>query len=306
MNKRIYKTLVIIIAIALVFTLVACNDTTSEIEKLSYVSIKINPEVDFIVNGNIVEAVYAANEDAEIVLSDVDLTGMEIDDAIEEFIEIATEVGYIDDESTENEVEIGVIGEGNEQLAKRLKERINKYFNNNGIFGRIKEETLSLYGEQAAALGIPTGKMKMVLKALDLNPDLDINILKDMSTNELVALCRENVKENGMNATLMNQFKEQRSTIYEKYPTIQTLREEIEELEEQIENFVGTDEDKAALVSELALKQEEYKSLHEAYKAEIEAAKEELQAQKEQIKNEFKNQKKQKIKERIAKKGNRN
>lgn len=303
MKKKIYVISTIIFGIVLILSLAACNSPTVKAEELSYVSIKINPEVDFAVSGDTVTAVYAANQDAEILLSDVDLTGMEVSDAVEKFVETATEAGYIDESGVENEVEIGVIGEREEQLRNNLRERIGKYFNNKGIFGRITEETLSLYAEQATDLGISTGKTKMVLKALDINPDLDINELKDMPTNELIALCRDNIKGNGMNATLMNQFKEQRVVILEKYPEILTLKQEIETIKAQLENFEGSEEDRAALENELATKEGECKVLHESYKAEVDVAKEEFKAQKEQIKANFKEQKQQRINEHRARKG---
>jgi len=239
MKRNILKISALVIVLALTFALAACNGIAAEAEELSYVSVKINPEIDMAVDDdNTVVAVYAANEDAEILLSDVDLTGMDAEDAIEEFVDMATEAGYIDEESTENEVEIGVICEQNaDQLRNRLKERVGKYFSNNGIFGHVTDATLSLYADQAAELGVSTGKMKIILKALDLNPDLDINELKDMPTNELIALCRDTIKGNGMNATLMNAFKSERTEILAKYPELHTLRLEIETLEAQLLTF---------------------------------------------------------------------
>ena len=63
----------------------------------TYVSMRINPEIEVIANeeGEVISA-NAVNEDGEVVLSDLNLTGMTVDEAGEAFADKSTELGYID------------------------------------------------------------------------------------------------------------------------------------------------------------------------------------------------------------------
>ena len=94
----------LVLGLAVVFTLAACadlgkNSQASEI----IVGIDINPSIEFTVDENdIVTSFNLVNEDALILCADVEFIGMNVEEAIELFIQLATEAGFIDVEAEDN------------------------------------------------------------------------------------------------------------------------------------------------------------------------------------------------------------
>ena len=308
MKKKFTIVAVLLLIAAVTLTFAACgtpDSDTAEAAK-SYINIKINPEIDLVASeDNTVEAVYAANEDAEILLSDTDLIGLDVEDAVEQIVDMATEAGYIDEESEDNEVVIGVVEDEDAEeeqdedeggLKNRLMERVRNFFQNNGINGVVSEATLEQYAEQAAALDVSMGKMKMILRALELNPDLDINELGDMEMKDLVSILKEEAQL-GRDCTLRDELNEQRSALNEKYARMYELRGEIEALEEQLDNYEGDESEKELLEAQLESLENELDVLEDAYEEEWDAIKEEHQQNEEALREQRQEQKHQRIEE---------
>jgi chromosome segregation ATPase len=312
MKKMFMKLIIGALSLAMAFTVLSgCDAFLGGGEQNSYVSLSINPAVEFIVDeNNTVTAVNCVNEDAEILLSGTDLTGENIFDATETFVDLATDAGYIDVESSDNEVTLDVISGDSKienKIKDRIRQRINKFFENNGIFGRVSEETLAEFGEEVNALDIPLGHKKMILRALQEDPTLDINTLKDMPLKDIIALFKDKVKD-GLDSGLRQQFNEQKRQLQEqfrqevilmhqqaiaeinaRYANMFELEAQIGTLNEQIAAFEGTDEDLAALQSQLASLTAEYNTLKAAYDAEIQAANEAFEQMREQYREKKEN-----------------
>lgn len=318
MKKGIIKLITILLVLALpAILLTGCQMQQQQSDYAqAYVYLKINPEVELAVNSEgKVEAVYYANEDAEILLSQTDLIGMDIEDAVEKIVDEATEAGYIDVEGTENEVEVGIITDEDEdnapieeRLRNRLRERIHKYFDNNGIFGVVSQATLEQYAEQAAQLGVSLGKTKMILRALELDPLLDINDLKEMPMNELARGLANSVKKGAdISATLREEFITEREAILSEYPEFETLKQDILSMRGQLNNFEGTEEERLELENALGEKQQQLDALKEVLASRLEELREEYKTQCEQIRvqqreqvQQMKEANKKKVQERRA------
>lgn len=190
MKKTIIGILMVaVLAVSLTIGLVACNSNTDE--SYGYVSLKINPEVGMVVDsdGNVV-SYSAENADAEVLLANTDLTGMTVEDASEKVVELAVEAGYIDTETEGEEIEVGAIdcdGNPDGNAYGKIKDSINRYFQNNGIFGKVTEDTLTQYGEQAYALGLSNGRTKMLLLAAQISGK-SVDELKDSKPSELMKI----------------------------------------------------------------------------------------------------------------------
>ena len=90
--------------------LIGCTEATSTLDEYKYVTLKINPSIDFVVNEeDEVEEVIPTNEDAEVVVSELDLVSMPITEAIDAYVEAVTETGYLDPEEVDNEVIVEVV-----------------------------------------------------------------------------------------------------------------------------------------------------------------------------------------------------
>lgn len=167
-------------AIVLV-SLAACSDLQDTKAEGIYVSIDINPSVEFIINEeDIVESYNLLNEDAQILCADVDFIGMTIEDASELFIQLATEAGFIDVDSEDNAILITVIGEDDSELILEIQERIrtraNAFMARNNISAEIFTEDFTNEDliAQAEELGISPGKLRLILVAQIYDPELTL------------------------------------------------------------------------------------------------------------------------------------
>jgi len=262
------------------------SGSDSKNQEVSYVSLTINPEVEFTVSeDNVILSVNPINEDAEILLSDIDLSGVTIDEAAETFVELATESGYINSESEDNEVTVDIITEsGEEEIESCIKQKINKFFEDNKITGVVKRESLKEYKAEADALGISVQKLKLINRAIEINPELTVDYLKDLKLSEIVHL----LKGQYSFGILKDEFFAAKALIKANYAEMFTLEEEIDALKNQLENFTGTDEEKTVLENSKDEKEAAFELLKTAYEEEIEALKEEYEARYEALKETFK------------------
>lgn len=293
MKRYISKIILSLLIISLLAAgLTACAGKSGTEEAFAYVSLKINPEAELVVDGNgKVLSVNALNSDAEILLSDINLVGLSIEEATEAFVAAAAETGYLPD-GEENVVTVTVVA--NEDLENSLNERIarsiTKYFDNNGINGRVSRETLAQYADEAATLGVSVGKMKMIMRAIDMNPEAVLSELAEMPVKELIRLINTNMNDN-VTHTARQQLKTEREQLKTEYADMFALSDEIEELEEQLTSFAGSEEERAALEEEIAAKKTELALLKAEYKAREEELLAEAKAQSQQIKAERKAEK---------------
>ncbi len=293
MKKVLSKIIAFVFVVSLLGgAFYGCNSTSNTAAAYSYVSMRINPEVELVVDeNNIIESVNPLNQDAETLLSEVNLVGMTLEEGAELVVQLATDAGYIKVDSF-NEVYIDVLTQENEdnqdskgeKIKTALKNRIANFFDNNGIFGKVSQEILDEYLEQAQGLGVSAGKLKLMLRALDLNTDLTLDDIKDMAVKDIISLIKEATKGQNLGYTARQEFKAAREQLRTKYQAMFTLEEEIEGLEEQLENFEGLDEDKELLEATLKIKEEEYEIMEEQYKEELEQLKEEYENKADEIK----------------------
>ncbi len=189
----------LVLGLAVVLTLAACADigTNSEASEI-IVGVDINPSIEFTVDeDDIVTSFNLMNEDALILCADVEFIGMNVEDAIELFIELATEAGFINVEADDNAVLFTVLGGENEELKLKLQEKVRvraaQYFARNFIKAEIftddfSQEDLLI---QAEELGINPGKLRLILLAQSYDEALTIEEGIDMPVKDLVVIVRE-------------------------------------------------------------------------------------------------------------------
>lgn len=133
-----------IIAILLVLCLAVCAvlvfgraDTTAA----SVMECNVNPNIQFVLNSqNKVVSVNYLNDDAELLFSSVDFTNKTADEAAKLFVDIATQTGKIEASITANEtVTITISGKTDAdmtELKNKVVEKVNQYFQDNGIMAK--------------------------------------------------------------------------------------------------------------------------------------------------------------------------
>lgn len=212
------KVLSLVLGVAVVLGLAACTDLSTEVSGY-YVSVDINPSIEFTVDedGNVDSFIFL-NEDAAILCSDLDFTGMYIDDAVELFVQTATDAGYVDPDGEENAVLITVLGEENdepqlEQIRERIRERVVRQFARNYINGVVltEEFTQEDLVAEAEELGVSAGKLKLAYAAMAADETLVLEDLLDMPVKDILAMVKELHEEEWteFKATQMEQLQQQ-------------------------------------------------------------------------------------------------
>lgn len=247
--------------------------------KLSYITISINPEILLAVNseGKVVE-VTAVNEDADILVSDLDLIGLTAEEASNLIIDSAYESGYINEYATGNEITITTVNE-DEQERLRLEERLMTNLNNHlaekKVYALLVAKEL---GEdlktEAETYGISNGKMLLIEEAVVLNNALDKKELADMTIREIQELIKVEVKErhdalNKSMESLKEEWKTKKTTLKEE------TRTKLEEIKNSIQNGIEnynsmTEEQKReAFQNAIETKKEEIKTIFDSIKNRI-------------------------------------
>ena len=190
------KLLTLLFGATLVLGLVACSDLTESSASELYVSIDINPSIEFIVDEDgIVTSFLLLYDDAKLLCVNTDFVGMTIDEATELFIQMATEAGFIDVDSDENAVLLTVYGDQSDYsdvVRARLKDRLVKYLARNYINGVVMDEGYTSEEIESAALelGITPAKLKLIYAAQLGDPELTVEQGIETSVKELLAKIR--------------------------------------------------------------------------------------------------------------------
>lgn len=271
----------LLVAVLGVGTLTSCAKTddgniTQGNEDLTYVSLRINPEIELIADGdgNVVAA-NAVNEDGEVVLATVDLEGKSIEDAGAIFTETANELGYFTPDGEKDTVYVDVestVDGAETELEEKLNKSIRDYFNNKGINGKIAQETLDKYADKAAEWGISAGRVKLVMRVLDAYPELTDTEIVEMSVKDLMKLLKGNKGEKMIAVDLKDSYRADVEALKDEYARLFELRAEIEALEAKLDTELS-DEEKSAALAQIAEKEAEMKPLHDAYKDKLDELK---------------------------------
>jgi len=138
-NKKIILIIVsCVLAVALLtlsIVLIALNSKREKTET-TIMTCSVNPTIQFVLNGNDkVMEVVAINSDGQEISVNGDFVGLKADKAVELFVKLSTESGYIDVDTTGTKLEINFAGlkEDYTSLKNKVVEKANRYFDDNGI-----------------------------------------------------------------------------------------------------------------------------------------------------------------------------
>ncbi len=124
--KKMIKLFLSIFVLCIGITLCSCDTKNSgeTKEKNAYVSLDINPAIEFIVDqDNKVVSVRGENEDGQVLLyEETDIEGVDINLAIERITNLAVELGYLDEN---NKVVDTIVTSEDEEFTASLLEKVN-------------------------------------------------------------------------------------------------------------------------------------------------------------------------------------
>lgn len=176
----------------------------------SYVAVDINPSIVLTTNpwDKVVE-VEALNEDAEALLVNLTLIGLQVDEAVELIVAEATEMGYIDLLAEGEVVMVTAYNRDkvDEKLSEKIRERVQERLEN-------REMAVHVVGHEAVAeqkvlaneLGVTLGKVLFVQKMMEKYPELGGEELYTMPIKDIMAKVKE-LRGNGPDKAALEQKK---------------------------------------------------------------------------------------------------
>lgn len=205
---------------------------------LSYVSISINPDIELAVNSSdVVREVITVNEDADILVSDLNLVGMTIEEASDAIVEEAIETGFIDEYGTDNEVIVTVNNEDEAirgDLEEKVVTRLNSKFEEKKVYPIVVSMGINDdIRAEADQFGISDNKMLFIERAVMIDPTLTKEELVDLEINEIQQVIREYVASRHevmkqTRAELKNAWKQEKEELKEMIRTKrQTLQDSV-------------------------------------------------------------------------------
>ena len=297
MKMKLKKIIsLLLVAVLGIGTLASCasiddeNTVALDKEALTYVSLRINPEIELLADEDgKVAAANAVNEDGEVVLATVDLEGKSVEEAGAIFTETANDLGYLTPDGEKDtvyiDVESTIDGEDTE-LEEKLNKSIRDYFNNKGINGKIAPETLDKYADKAAEWGISAGHVKLVMRVLDAHPELTDTEVLELGVKGWMKLLKGNKGEEKIAVGLKAEYRAEIETLKGEYARLFELRYEIEELEARLDGEL-TDEEKSAIEAQIAEKESEMKPIHDEYKDKLGDIKDTFRAASKDARKEY-------------------
>ena len=200
-------SLLIIILAILVVGLIGCSTTAQDQPYLvenAYVTLDINPSVEIITDEEgLVEQVNALNEDAQVLLEGTNFVGRPLDEVVEEIMQLALELGYIDF-NTDNAILVTAAvddPEDLEDLDTTIEEKVQNFVNQKQVrinLIRAQFEDNEAIQTLAEELGISVGKVKLITYAMAFDETLTYETAAEMSVrdlNRIIVRNREETKE---------------------------------------------------------------------------------------------------------------
>lgn len=129
----IVSTVLAVALITLAICLVVANNNR-ENTKTSVMTCSVNPQVQFVLNGNDkVMEVVALNEEGKGITLSAKFEGMKAEDAVTLFVTMTTEGGYLNLTGGKATITISGLKADYSKLTEKAVANINKYFDDNGI-----------------------------------------------------------------------------------------------------------------------------------------------------------------------------
>lgn len=156
----------------------------------SYINIDINPSIE--ITSNVYDRIInvrALNQDGMNILSDKNFKNSKVSEGIQSMLINAVEKGYLGANS-DNAVMFTVSGKNKnkvEQIEKEVKDTAAKQLDAANVDTEIIVEKVALEKhDEAKDLGISPGKLLLIRKLQEVNPDADVNDYKDVPVKDIM------------------------------------------------------------------------------------------------------------------------
>jgi predicted heme/steroid binding protein/uncharacterized membrane protein YkoI len=182
------KLVTLVLAVIVTLTLSACTGGTSV--AASTIAIDVNPSIVLELDENdTVINVILNNEDAEVIIGDMDLVGVDYNVAINALIGSMVANGYINELANSILLSVQSNDETHESdLMVQLAQAINEYLQGSSIEGSVITQRLDLDQDAedlAELFDISEAKAELILDIIELDPRMTVEDLAVLSINDL-------------------------------------------------------------------------------------------------------------------------
>ena len=192
-------TIISIIALIIIVGTACCYIIFSGIttKEYNYVQLEVNPRVEFICDKKFdIVSVQPLNADARIVLSDLNLIGMNADKAATVFLDECAKTGFIKVNGIDNSTNITVVDGITQALDVHITQKVYKYYLDNEILSVVTEtyEDRNMFDEKIKNKVSCTNKYKLLTTIIEKDNSQDFEQLKKLRESKLVELVAEEHK----------------------------------------------------------------------------------------------------------------
>lgn len=303
MRIKIFFILIFLIVLSGV-TYLYYDCYNKKVKTVAYAIIDVNPSIELGVNseGNVVE-VESLNEDADIVMNEVNVIGQTLEQATSIVVDNLVDTGYINEIEYNNVITVNTYSDDENlrqnteskiynNVERRLKSRnIPAYINKVNVTDEIKAE--------ATNYGISNGKMLLITKAIALNPSLNKNDLVGMSVQDI----QKQIKADNTNRKAeLKKSMEQLKVEYKakKEQLISTAKVEVQQEKEQIWEKYKTEVKNADYSQKEAVIEKAIQERKTITRNAIDQVKQELKNEREQTKAEIQSKLKEKLSQKVS------
>lgn len=267
MKKILIKLSAFVLMMMLAFILAACGKESGEqfVAANAYLVIDINPSIEIVTNedGRVLR-VTPLNEDAQVLLLNVDLKGKTLEEAVDTIIELARESGFIN-EFDENVILFTVEADQErtiEELRKFLEEKVKKFKDKHQLRVQVLIEQLSNRQElieEARELDLSVNKLALIKAAMAIDPTLTIEEARELPIKDLLKIIADAREEaNGIFDDNLQEFSK-----YVRLTNAKLLLKGVELVNDALQ--AATEEELASLLQGTSATAEQVKALYQEY-----------------------------------------
>lgn len=199
MKKKFFAASALLCAGIMSISLAACGSGGNATEATSFVTLDINPSIEFTLDKkDRVISVYGANEDGQVLLyGEEGIVGAKVDVAVEKVTGLAIELGYLDGYNAVVETSVTSAQEG---LAENLSGKINakvtvtaeKYnlsvsCEGNTTYSLLRklEQLKEQYPDNSAIQSLTADRLKLILSA-NATGEISVEAAAELDNDELI------------------------------------------------------------------------------------------------------------------------
>lgn len=180
-NKILSYVLAVCLILPCIIALTACGKDDEPKETSKVMTVSLNPAVEFVLNKeDKVVSVNAVNDDSNFIVGHATFTGLSADDAVDLFLQVSKENGFVLENSTED-LKIEISGETANKLYDKVFQSAKDYLNSSNITLNITFEKIS--------------KEKIKSMVQECMKEMSLTELNKLTEEELLALLEESRKE---------------------------------------------------------------------------------------------------------------